>query len=186
MKIYSFQNKNGQAYLYTPDRAIAHRCIVEEPPFSRSANWLTPTFELVGCDELRSYLPKTDFPTLTIGTAVLSARAVDRLRPILDTCGEILPIRLSNDRDLLYLFNVTRIINAVDMERSTFFRFPSGSIAYSERLVFDPTLIPSQAVLFKTTQIGAADTIFANQLALDAVKRAHLTGYEFELAWTSD
>jgi hypothetical protein len=157
-----------------------------DPPRSLAAAWTTPTFEIVGRDEFRSYLPMTDFPTLIGGTAVLRGRAADHLRPIIETCGEALPIRLSNHPEIVYLFNVTRVINAVDMQQSQFLELPSGAIGPCEHLVFDPTLIPNQAAFFKTTQMGPANTIFATQLAVDAVKRSGLTGHAFELAWTDE
>ena len=113
MKVFQFNTKDDQAYLFASSE-VSDKCH-PDPPRSLAADWVPPTFELVGSDEFRSYLPKTDFPTFTIATMVLDARAVARLRPILESCGEILPIRLSNDRDPLYLFNVTKIVNAVDM-----------------------------------------------------------------------
>ena len=77
---------------------------------------------------------------------------------------------MSNDPDTLYLLNVTRIINAVAMERSRFLRFDSGGIMKVERLVFDSTKLPTEAVFFKNTQIGACTEIFATEAAVQAVE----------------
>jgi hypothetical protein len=184
MKVYSFHNGEQQAYLYAPVHQVD--ACAPEPPRSLGAGWPTPTFEAVASDEYCSYMPMTDFPALIGGTAVLSQRAVDRLWPIIEACGEALPIRLSNHPGDYYLFNVTRMIDGVDMGKSQFLRFPSGRIMKCERLVFDPKLIPNQAVFFKTTQMGPADTIYATQLAVDAVKRAKLTGHAFELDWSDE
>ena len=182
MKIFSFGTQDNQAYLYAP-LDVSGRCN-PDPPRSMAAGWVPPTFELVGRDEYRSYLPKTDFPTLGLGNAVLSARAVDRLRPILAPCGEILPIHLSNDAEQFYLFNVTRIINAVDMERSKFMPLPSGSLGPCELLVFDPSKL-QDAMFFRTTQLGSLYEIYASQAVADAVKKARLTGFEFTQVWES-
>jgi uncharacterized protein DUF1629 len=184
MIVYEFDTQDNQAYLYATDD-ICSRC-EPETPRSIGANWSPPTFELVRSDEYRTNLPKSDFPIFTIATMVLSARAVERLRPMLITCGEILPIRLSNDHDTFYLFNVTRVINAVDMKRSEFMRLPSGGIMKYERLVFDPTAIPDEAIFFKTTQLGPVTEIFATEHAVVNVMEANLTGYEFRLAGTSE
>lgn len=184
MKVYEFDTQDNQAYLYAADD-VCWRC-EPEAPRSIGANWSPPTFELVRSDEYRSNLPKSDFPIFTIATMVLSDRAVKRLRPMLLACGEILPIRLSNDHDIFYLFNVTRVIEAVDMKRSEFMRLPSGGIMKYERLVFDPTTIPDEAIFFKTTQLGPITEIFATERAVAAVMEAHLTGYEFRLAGTSE
>lgn len=184
MTIYTFHNRGNQAYLYAPDETVD--LCMPDPPRSLAPTWSPPTFELVGSDEFRSFLPKTDFPTLTIATAVLSARAVERLRPILTACGEILPIYLSNDRDAFYLFNVTRIVNAVDMRRSRFMKLPSGAIGPCELLVFDAAKLPAGALFFKTTQMGPVTEIFATEAAVAAVKKARLTGYEFRPAWSDE
>ncbi len=184
MKIYYFDTKDNQAYLFAPDE-VCDPCI-PDPPKSLAAEWSPPTFEIVGCDEFRSYLPKSDFPALLPSVAVLSARAAERLRPILLHCGEILPVYLSNDPDIMYLFNVTRIINAVDMKRSRFMELPSGAIGPCEKLVFDPAKIPDDALFFKNTQMGPVTEIFATEAAVAAVKKARLTGHDFRLAWKSD
>jgi hypothetical protein len=184
MKIYYFETQENQAYLYAPggDDDLCE----PDPPRSLAPEWSPPTFEIVRDDEFRSHLPKSDFPTYLPSTAMLSRRAVKRLRPVLAACGEILPIYLSNDRDILYLFNVTRVINAVDMNRSKFLRFPSGRIMTCERLIFDPALIPSDVLFFKNTQMGPATHIFATERAVAAVEQAYLTGYEFRLAWSNE
>src|SRR5205085_12150383 len=97
MRIYSFHNADNQAYLYAPHHVVTG--CTPDPPRSLAKGWSSPTFELIGKDEIHSFLPKTDFPTFALATPILSARAVERLRSILELCGEVLPIRLSNDRD---------------------------------------------------------------------------------------
>ncbi len=184
MKIFEFDTQDNQAYLYATDD-VRQQC-KPDPPKSLAANWSPPTFEVVTNDEDRSRLPKSDFPTYTIATMVLSDRAVERLRTVLDACGEVLPIHLSNDHETLFLFNVTRVINAVDMKRSKFMRFPSGGIMKYERLVFDAKAIPDEALFFKTTQLGPITEIFATEQAVTAVERANLSGYNFRLAWTDE
>ena len=184
MKIYTFHSAPNQAYLYASD-VVTDRCI-PDPPRRLSENWTPPNFELVGSDEFRSYLPKTDFPPLLSGAVILSAKAVERLRNVLAPSGEVLPIQLNNDRDSFYLFNITRVINAVDMRRSNFMKFPSGAIGPCELLVFDPNKIPDDALFFKNTQMGPITEIFATQRMVDALKKARLSGYEFRLAWSDD
>ncbi len=83
MKLYQFDTQDNQAYLYAPDD-VCRRC-EPDPPRSIGASWSPPSFELVRNDEYRSNLPKTDFPTLTIATMVLSDRAARLLRPLLNS-----------------------------------------------------------------------------------------------------
>jgi len=143
-------------------------------------------FELITQDEFGDDLPKTDFLTAIIATSILSERAANRLRPILEACGELLPIKLNNDPDEFFLFNVTAVVNAVDMQLSKFFKLPSGAIGHCLKLVFDPAKIPSDALFFKNTQMGPVTEIYATEAAKTAVENAGLTGYEFRLAWSDE
>lgn len=180
MKVYIFRTKDKQAYLKSPFKGVPDPC-EPDPPRSLSQEWDPPTFTIVGSDAFESYLPKSDFPPYLPTVPVLSSRAVDRLRPIIERCGEVLPIYLSNDRDILYFFNVTREIDAVDMQRSRFQRFPDGGIMKYDRLVFDPELLPDEPIFFKTTQLGPITEVFANERAVQAVKKARLSGHDFQL-----
>jgi hypothetical protein len=184
VKIFELNTEDDQAYLHAPPQVI-ERCI-PEPPGSLLAGWSAPVFELVRDDEFRSNLRKTDFPILGHDAPVLSARAVDRLHAILTPCGELLPIRCSNDPDEFFLFNVTRIINPVDMKQSKFFPLPSGALGHCEHLVLDPKKIPADALFFKNTQLGNWYPIYATEAAVDAVKKSRLTGYAFPLAWSDE
>ena len=184
MKIYYFGSQENQAYLTTPD-GDDDQC-EPDPPRSLGDRWLSPRFEIATSNAYGSNLPKCDFPAYLPSTAILSGRAVDRLRPVLAACGEILPIHLSNDHETFYLFNVTCIIDAVDMKRSKFLRYPSGRIMTCERLIFEPALIPGDALFFKNTQLGPAVRIFVTERAAATVDSANLTGYEFKLAWTDE
>jgi hypothetical protein len=184
MKVFEFRNADNQAYLYSSGDDY-DRCD-PNPPRAIGNSWSPPTFELVRSDEFHTLLPKTDFPTFLLGTMVLSERAVDRLRPILDACGEILPINLSNDRDKLYLFNVTRLIDVVDVERSKFFEMPSGAMGYCEALALTPTKIPHGPVFFKTNQAVSVTSLFATEEAVSAVSNARLMGHDFVLAWSDE
>jgi hypothetical protein len=184
MKIYYFESQENQAYLTAPD-GDDDRC-EPDPPRSLAAQWSSPRFEIVTSDAFRSNLPKCDFPAYLPSTAMLSARAVERLHSVVSACGEILPIHLSNDPETYYLLNVTRVINAVDMNRSKFLRFPGGGIMKYERLVLDPKAIPDEALFFKTTQLGPVTEIFATERAVATVEGANLTGHDFRLAWSDE
>jgi hypothetical protein len=184
MRIYEFHNADNQAYVYAPED-VAAACL-PDPPRSLAAGWSPPCFELVHDDEYRRDLPKSDFLTFAMVVMVLSDRAVERLAPILKGCGETLPIQLSDVPDRYYLFNVTRLIDAIDMKKSKFMRFPDGRIMKVERLIFDPAKEPVGAVFFKTTQLGPVTEIFATESAVRVVNDADLTGHDFRLVWSDD
>ena len=184
MNIYKFHNADQQAYV-TASSDVCDQC-EPEPPRSIAVGWTAPTFKICTNDAFRTSLPKRDFLTFVHTAPMLTARAVERLQPILAQCGEILPIRFSNDRDSAFLFNVTRLLDAVDMKHSEFMQLPSGAIGPCKRLVLDPTVIPDEAIFFKMPQLGPAGWVFATEQAVTAVKRARLTGHDFELVWTNE
>lgn len=184
MKIYQLGTREQQAYLAAPN-GDDDQCDPDVPR-SMSMDWKSPQFELVTDDVHFGRLPKCDFPHYLPSAPMLSHRAVVRLRPLLLTCGELLPIDVTNDDDAFYLFNVTRIVDAIDMRRSQFARFPSGKIMLCELLIFDPRLIPDEPIFFKTTQMGPATDIYATEKARTTVEATDLTGYEFRLAWSDE
>src|SRR3954470_3886923 len=113
MNIYFYGCAEEYAYLSSKFGLDDDPC-EPQPPRALAAEWTPPTLELVSRDGFKTSMPKGDFFHYLPSTAFLSARAVERLRPILERSGEILPVYLTNDRDTIYLFNVTSVINAVD------------------------------------------------------------------------
>lgn len=68
--------------------------------------------------------PIPDFSTLS-GAPVFSSRAVDALADLLDDRGDLLPLKVEGAEDQ-YVFNCTRLSEALDEERSEFKRFTSS------------------------------------------------------------
>ena len=184
MRVFYFGTQERQAYLYLPSGDF--EAFEADPPRSLKTDWVPPTFELVTKDDFGDQLPKCDFPSYLPSTPILSQRAVERLGASIALCGEALPIQLSNDSDSMYMFNVTLVLDAIDMERSKFLRFRSGRIMKYERLVFDPTKVPEEPLFFKTTQLGPVTEVFVTEGAVAAVQSAGLIGYDFRLAWSDD
>lgn len=56
-----------------------------------------------------------DFPAST-GLPMFSERAVEALRDLLEPSGELLPV--STDKGTIYVFNITTVVEALDMDRS--------------------------------------------------------------------
>ena len=184
MNLYTIRSLLEQAYLI--DAADNGDCCEPDPPHALGRTWVVPELELIVSDEFEEHRPKMDFPRYLPSVMMVSAKAVDRLRPILANSGEILPIRVINDPDDYYFFNVTRVVNAVDMEHSIFRRLPSGGIMSYERLIFDPKKLPTGPAFFKTTQLGPVTEIYATEAAVRAVEDANLTGHDFRLVWSSE
>ena len=68
---------------------------------------------------------------------VITDRAADCLRPIIDGYAELLPLTCEGKR--LWLVNIRHVSGGVNVERSTVRRFPStGRLMAIDRYVFDP------------------------------------------------
>jgi hypothetical protein len=120
-----------------------------------------------------------DYPTLGI-TPTFSCRATDALRPLLERAGELLP--LISDAGEFYVYNVTKVVDALDETQSVFTRFQStGRVMKIDRYVFKPDML-SGLTIFKVPQAPKGRPL-VTQLFVDAVTRAGLSGFDFEHLW---
>lgn len=119
--------------------------------------------------------PRADISTLRPGALVLNERAHAVLGEFLARYGQLLPLEC--DGEVEYFYNVTRLIDCVDRERSA--KRSSGSIA---KEVFFEQAVPQEAVVFKDP-LMARTRIYVNQAAKDLLQKligeAALTGVEF-------
>jgi len=91
---------------------------------SRVQNWQPIKVRFISAD--RDHVAKqSDFPWLGSHALVMSRTAVDALRSLVDRNGEMLPLATENGREL-FVLNVTRILAALDEERSTILRVPGS------------------------------------------------------------
>jgi hypothetical protein len=120
--------------------------------------------------------PASDFPLLFGPVPVLSERAARALGDLLAGAGELLP--LGADGEGYHALNVTRVIDALDEQRSRVKRFrSSGRIMRVLSYAFRPEAI-GDAAIFKIPQMVKSDVFLTDRFAA-AVRRAELTG----LAW---
>jgi hypothetical protein len=120
--------------------------------------------------------PASDFPLLFGPVPVLSERAVRALGDLLDGAGELLP--LGGDGDGYHALNVTRVIDALDEQRSGVKRFrSSGRVMRVLRYAFRSQEI-GDAAIFKIPQTVKSEVYVTDRFAA-AVRRDELTG----LAW---
>jgi hypothetical protein len=127
-------------------------------------------------------LPRTDFPGLSTHIPVFSYKAVEALSDLLGDNGELFPITCDGEEYLL--FNVTRIVDALDEANSDIERFSDGHIMDVNRYAFYPQRL-FKANVFKIPQAVLMDVFVTDRFA-DKVKTAGLRGFEFRLAWSSD
>lgn len=144
-------------------------------PNLRRATW-TPIYVEYLNDKLNRKLPKGDFPTFgTVPT--FTQKAVDVLFDILVENGELLP--LTSAEGPFYVFNVTRVVDALDKEQSDLKRFSDGTIMRVVRYAFDPQAI-GELSIFRVPELP---TEFVTQRFVDRVESAGLKGFAFSKIW---
>jgi hypothetical protein len=136
----------------------------------------------VELDYFSDDLPKGDYPGLIPNVPVFSERALHSLRDLLDGQGEALPVVCSGER--YFLFNVTRVVDALDEDQTVFERFSSGKIMDIEQHVFLPDRIVGLTI-FKIPQVIRMD-VFVTDPFVDRVRSAGLKGFKLPLVWSSD
>jgi hypothetical protein len=118
----------------------------------------------------------TDYPTLG-SIPIFSRRAVEALRPALESNGELLP--LVSAAGEFYAFNITRVLDVLDERRSKLVRFEStGRVMKVESFAFAPGSL-NEEMIFKIKQLPRGQP-FVTQMFVDLVTQNRLTGFQFE------
>ncbi|HEX6040854.1 imm11 family protein [Longimicrobium sp.] len=143
--------------------------------------WTTPTVATLELDFAREdrALPLPDFPVFST-SAVLSRRAVDALLDLLVENGEILPLACAEGE--FFVFNVTRVLDALDEPASEIKRFRGGSRGRAKSIVrhaFRPERLTS--AVFRIPQ--KPHRVYVTQGFVDRVEQAGLTGFDFGYVW---
>jgi hypothetical protein len=145
------------------------------------ARW-TPVSVEVLRDEIHKDRPSSDFPGFGAGKPTFSDRAVDVLKDLLVSNGELLPL---DCKERTYrVFNVTRLVDALDEKHSEVERFSSGRIMNVERFAFYSDRV-RDLTIFKIPQFPIGD-IFVTDSFVERVKSNCLTGFAFDLIWDSE
>lgn len=139
------------------------------------------SIEIAAADEPDPQADLADFSLL--GTEpVLSDRAVEVLADLLKRSGEVLPLRYA--RTGYVLFNVTRVLDALDEGRSVLRRFPTGRVMAIQSYVFRQEVVESYPI-FKITQFPRA-YVFVTEEFVTRVHDAGLTGFSPKLLWEGE
>ena len=120
--------------------------------------------------------PPADVSVMVPGALVLSERAREALGPLLLKFGQLLELECEVNADVRYFYNVTNLLQCVDVDRSEKNDF--GDIRLE---AFDESNVPEDAAVFK--DLATADIrIYVNDagkaLIEKAVASASLTGIE--------
>ncbi|MFZ5868250.1 MAG: imm11 family protein [Thermodesulfobacteriota bacterium] len=126
-------------------------------------------------------LPKGDVVGLSSHIPVFGARAVELLGDLLEGNGELLPITVGGVD--YFVFNVTRVIDALDEANSEVDRFESGEIFDVDRYSFFPEPL-EDATVFKIPHAVLQDVFVTNPF-VERVQEAKLKGFKFRMVWSS-
>jgi hypothetical protein len=126
-------------------------------------------------------LIKGDTPGLSTHIPVFSSRAVTAVMDLLQDSGELLPIVC--DDEYYSIFNVTRVVDALDEPKSKLRLFSDGKIMDIDRHAFFPEKLKGIHI-FKIPQSVLMD-VFITDTFVDIVKTAGLKGFEFRPVWSS-
>ena len=126
-------------------------------------------------------LPKGDTPGLSTHIPVFSVRAVAVLADLLEKNGELLPTTC--DGEDYFVFNVTRVIDALDEANCELKRFSSGRIMDIVRYSFVEAKLIG-IVIFKLRQ-DLLGSVYVTDPFVQRVKAAKLKGFKLPLIWSS-
>jgi hypothetical protein len=134
----------------------------------------------IGKDPRR--LPKGDFPSLIPGVTVFSQKAVTALRDLLEKNGQILPVSIAGEG--YFLYNVTRIVDALDETDSSMDRFDDGRVFYIDDHSFFPHKLAGLSI-FKIPQMPDG-SVFVTDVFVERVQSAGLKGFWLPVVWSRD
>lgn len=143
-------------------------------------SWQAPKVRVVEDFAGRSFVP-VDIPSLGGGADCANARARAVLEgPFADSI-RFLP--LICDREPFWLLHPTRVVDALDEDRSEMRRLASGLVTLIKRPVFVADRLPKGG-LFRVPQFWPK--VYAMQDFVDCVQGAGLTGLDFERVWSPE
>lgn len=168
---------NDFAALQTVDEADLDRLVDTFDGTPRASAW--EPLRMFWETEDGAFAP-SDFSRVAGGGLVFNARALEALGDLLEGRGELLPLELIDGGDY-HIFNVTRLIDALDEERSELAYFRSGRIMDVDRYEFVSEKLVDQTI-FKLPQFPRSP-YYVTDAFVSRAERAELTGFDFERVW---
>lgn len=147
---------------------------------SRAKIWRPIPMRLVHVDEGKKLAP-SDAPWLGSDSLIFRRSVVEKLGSILSEYGELLPVACSETE--LWIFNPTRVLDALDEQGSTVRRFSSGSVMRVTRYMFRAEAIVGVDI-FKIPHLRVSPTFVSGRF-VQLWRSAGLVGLEFKKIWSS-
>lgn len=140
-------------------------------------NWSRPVMQLLREHDDGKERSYSDFPWLGAYAPILKLPAVTALENTLAPYGQLLPLR----GEQAWLFNVTRVLDALDEQRSDIVRFDDGEILTVERYEFIRSVLAGHGI-FKLP--GRSSPVFVTPDFIETVRQSRLRGVSFERVWS--
>jgi hypothetical protein len=145
---------------------------------SRHATWQPLAVRLIRRSQGKRLLP-SDSPWLGEHALIFKQPAIEALAPMLREHGELLPLQCNEAQ--LWIFNPTRIVDALDENLSSVVRFSSGRIMDIKRYVFRPEALQGIEI-FKIPNLRVSPT-FVSEEFVERWSVARLSGLELRQVW---
>lgn len=145
----------------------------------RQGAWRSPPMRLVNEDRGKQ-LAASDSPWLGSHALIFRRKALGSLESLLLSYGELLPVACS-EADLV-IFNVLRVLDALNEEASSLLRFSNGRIMRVSRYAFRPDVI-SDVDVFKIPNLRVSPT-YVSKRFVERIEAAGLRGLVFDKVWS--
>lgn len=154
------------------------RINVEVNGVSRGASWSALPMRLVHEDRGKRLI-ESDTPWLGAHALIFRAKAARALDTMLRQYGELLPVEC-NEADMA-IYNVTRVIAALDEQASSVVRFADGRLMMIQRYAFRAEVVRDVDV-FKIPNLRVSPTYVSHRF-VEFWRSSGLTGLEFKRLW---
>lgn len=141
----------------------------------RASKWAPIPMRILSTEDQRNLI-RSDAPWLGSHALIFKSGAAESLEAILCANGELLPLVCEVEPGLK-IYNPTRLIDALDEDRSAVVRFQSGKIMMVQRYAFRPDVI-GDIDIFKIPNLRVSPT-FVTQRFVDCWKSSGLKGLDF-------
>lgn len=145
----------------------------------RRVTWRPIRMQLIREDEGKK-LMVSDSPWLGSHALIFRKPAIEKLAGLLEEYGELLPLTCSEAE--LFVFNPTRVLDALDEQASSVMRFSNGRIMRITRYVFKPAIVAGSHI-FKIANLRVSPT-FVDEHVVKAWASAGLRGLAFDKVWS--
>lgn len=141
--------------------------------------WTPIRVVLISEAESGDALKHADMPWNSEGVLIMRPKAVSVLSDLCERDGELLPL-VCEDQEFM-AWNVTTVLDALDLENSVVSRFPnSGHVSWVDKYAFKPEQVAGRAA-FRVPELPPV--IFVTEAFVKRVGEAGLTGTGFRLVW---